>query len=118
MTSEERKAARIALARSRAERARLALVGTMGDVQARLHPRALLREAAGQLRQQGIEAAEDAVAAARARPGLTVAIAGAIGLIAARRPIARSVMNLFSADEEPAADQEGWNGDGQQEKKA
>lgn len=56
----------------------------MVDIQARLHPRALIRDAMTELRDAGIEIANGTVAAARRNPGPLIGIGATLVAIFAR----------------------------------
>lgn len=85
----------LANARAQADLARGRLVATLGELQQRLHPRALMKEAWEELRERGTEMADDAIRSAKEKPGRTAAIAGAVALFLARKPIAHGVMSLL-----------------------
>lgn len=67
-----------------AAQARAQLTATLVDVQARLHPRALLRDAVAELRETGVEIAQGALAAARKNPGPLIGIGATLVAIFAR----------------------------------
>ncbi len=67
-----------------AARARAQLTATLVDIQARLHPRALLRDAVAELRETGVEIAQSALAAARRNPGPLIGIGATLVAIFAR----------------------------------
>ncbi len=67
-----------------AAQARAQLTATLVDVQARLHPRALLRDAVAELRETGVEIAQGALAAARRNPGPLIGIGATLVAIFAR----------------------------------
>ncbi len=94
----------LALARLRAELARKRLLGTLGDIRDRLNPRTLAEEAWESVRERGGEAAAEMVRTVREKPGRSAAIAGAIALFMARRPIARGVMSLLNRGNEDETD--------------
>lgn len=77
----------VAAARIEAERSRARLMATAHELQERISPRTLAREAWQGARNKGADLAEDAVDAVRARP---VASGGAVALLAlflARHPL-------------------------------
>ena len=80
MTAEEELA--VAQAKSRAARAQL--TATMVDIQARLNPRVLLREAVEEVRDTGLQLIRDGLATARAHPGPLFGIAATIAAFVAR----------------------------------
>ena len=90
MTSE---GVQIAKARANVATARAKLTDTLGDLQHRLDPRAKVRAALDDVREHGSDLADRANVIVRERPTVTVAAAGLIAFVIARRPIAR----LFSA---------------------
>lgn len=72
------------IAEIEATQARARLTGTLVDVQARLHPRALIRDAVAELRDTGVEIAQGAMAAARRNPGPLIGIGATLVAIFAR----------------------------------
>ncbi|MDX3885444.1 MAG: DUF3618 domain-containing protein [Sphingomonas sp.] len=96
----------IANARARAAAARARLGGTLGEIQARLNPKALAREAWDELREHGEELAAEALAAAKEKPARTAAIAGGVALFLARKPIVRGIMHLLAKRDEAGTDEE------------
>ena len=104
----------LANARARADAARTRLAGTLGRIQARLHPRALMKEAWEEVREQGGELAAKAMRDVQEKPGRTAAIAGAVALFLAREPIARGVKHLLGgADDDAEHDAEDDNATGE-----
>jgi hypothetical protein len=79
----------LALVELRSVQARQRLAGTLGEIQARLNPKALAREAAQELRDAGENLAHEGLQAARRHPLTIAGVVAAIGLFAARRPIRR-----------------------------
>jgi hypothetical protein len=81
-----------------AARARVRLTGTLVDLQARLHPRALARDAIEELRDTGIDIVRGALAAAQRNPGPIIGIGATLVAIFARDWL----INAFAAHEDPA----------------
>lgn len=77
----------IAEAEREVERARARLLDTAAELQERLHPRTLAREAWEGAKIKGADLAEEAVDAVRARPLAAGGIAAAIALFLAREPL-------------------------------
>jgi hypothetical protein len=77
----------LALAERHSEAARQRLAHTLVEIQARLNPRALAREAAQELREAGEELARESVDAMRRHPLTLAGVAGAVALFLARRPL-------------------------------
>lgn len=77
----------IAAARVEVERARARLMETAAELQERLSPRTLAREAWEGAKIKGADLAEEAVDAVRARPLAATGIAAAIALFLAREPL-------------------------------
>lgn len=92
-------AADLVLARSRAEAARARLTGTLVDIQARLNPKALAREAMGELKEAAQDLARGGVAELKRHPVTLASGAAAIALLLARGPIRRLIE--ASRDETP-----------------
>lgn len=90
----------VARAQAEAEASRARLMGTIGELQVRLQPKVLAHDAATRLKVRGSELADDAMDAARERPGVVGAAAGAIVLFLLRRRIGRLVGRLFSGRDE------------------
>ena len=86
-------------ARRRAEAARKRLAGTLVDLQARLNPKALAREAMGELKEAAQDLARGGVAELKRHPVTLASGAAAIALLLARGPIRRLVEG--SRDETP-----------------
>jgi Protein of unknown function (DUF3618) len=90
----------LAVAEARSEQARQRLAGTLVEIQARLNPKALAREAAQELREAGQELAREGLETVK-RHQLTMAgVATAVGLFLARRPL-RSLIGKIP-DETPS----------------
>jgi hypothetical protein len=84
------------LARRRAYLARRHLLRTLTEIRDRLHPRALAGEAWEKVRDRGEEMAAGAVRSVKEKPGRAAAIAGAVALFLARKPIADGVKALLA----------------------
>lgn len=77
----------VTAARIEVERARARLIDTAGELQERLKPRTLARDAWEGAKVKGADLAEEAVDAVRARPLAAGGIAAAIALFLAREPL-------------------------------
>lgn len=77
----------IAAARIEAERARGRLMDTARELQERLSPARLSRDAWQGAKTKGADLAEDAVDAVRSRPAMAGGVAAAIALFLARDPL-------------------------------
>jgi hypothetical protein len=89
----------LAVAAQRSAQARQRLAGTLVEIQARLNPKALAREAAQDLREAGHELAREGIESVKRHP-LTVAGAlAAIGLFVARRPVRALLAKLPDQDQ-------------------
>jgi ElaB/YqjD/DUF883 family membrane-anchored ribosome-binding protein len=77
----------IAAARIEAERRRARLVATAHELQDRLSPKTLARDAWQGAKEKGADLAEDAVDAVRARPLATTGVVAAITMFLAREPL-------------------------------
>ena len=77
----------IAAARIEAERARARLMGTATELQERLSPKILARDAWEGAKIKGADLAEDAVDAVRARPVAAGGLVAALTLFLAREPL-------------------------------
>ena len=86
MTDVKVEAARIEVERSRAQ-----LLGTAKELQTRLEPGKLTRDAWQSAKEKGADLAEDAVDAVRKRPYAAGGVVAALALFIAREP----VMQLF-----------------------
>jgi len=89
-------------ARERAKAARARLTATLGEIQARLAPKTIVRDAVDNLRENASAFAGDTVAAVRSRPIAATAIAAGIGLLLARKPILRAAKRFSDGDETAA----------------
>ena len=77
----------IAAARIEAERRRARLIATAHELQARLSPGTLAKDAWQGAKEKGADLAEDAVDAVRARPLATTGVVAAITMFLAREPL-------------------------------
>ena len=85
----------IARARAEAEAARHRLMDTAGELQERLKPATLARDAWAGAKAKGADLAEDAVDAVKARPLAATGVAAAIALFLAREPVIEMTGRLF-----------------------
>ncbi len=77
----------ILAARADAEQAKSQLMATIEELQQRIAPRTLAREAWDGAKSKGADMAEDAVDAVRARPVAAGGIVAALALFLAREPL-------------------------------
>jgi hypothetical protein len=97
---------RIVEARAEVERSREALIDTARELQQRLQPKTLAREAWESAKVKGADMAVDAVDAVKRRPVATGGIIAAIAMFLARDPIKDGVSRMVDAmtsDKEPPA---------------
>ncbi|MDO7841187.1 DUF3618 domain-containing protein [Sphingomonas immobilis] len=87
-------------AEERSQLARSRLAGTLVAIQARLKPAALARDAIDELRETGQELAHAGIAAAKRNPLRVAGVVAAVGLFAARGPIA-ALFRRKPAETEP-----------------
>lgn len=73
------------------------LAATMREIQDRLNPRVLLREAWGEVRERGDLLAGEALDAARKRPAAVAGMVAAVAAVALRHPLGRTAAKLFFA---------------------
>ena len=88
---------RIVEAEARVSDAREALINTARELQQRLAPRTLARDAWESAKVKGADIAEDAVDAVKRRPVATGGIVAAIAMFLARDPIKHQVSRLYDA---------------------
>ncbi|MBY0582117.1 MAG: hypothetical protein K2P68_04260 [Sphingomonas sp.] len=74
----------LAAAEAKANAARRDLTATLVDIQARLNPRSLIRDAAEELRDTGVEMLRAGLSQARKHPGPLIGIAATIAAYVAR----------------------------------
>jgi ElaB/YqjD/DUF883 family membrane-anchored ribosome-binding protein len=96
-------AADLPLAKARAEAARARLAGTLVDLQARLNPKALAREAVGELKEAAQEMARDGLESLKRHPLTLAGAAAAIGLFMARGPLRQFIEGDSDETPEPPA---------------
>ena len=77
----------IAAARIEAERARASMVATAQQLQDRLSPKTLKREAIEGVKHKSADLVEDAVDAVRSRPVATGGVVAALAIFLAREPL-------------------------------
>ena len=95
---------RIIAAQANVAEAREALIETARELQQRLAPRTLARDAWESAKVKGADLAEDAVDAVKRRPVATGGVVAAIAMFLAREPIKHGVSRLVHAmtsDDEP-----------------
>lgn len=83
------------LAEARVTEARSRLTGTVGDIQRRLQPQLLFKNAWDGVRENSASLADDMVETAKARPGAAAGVAVGIAALALRRPIGRLLRRAF-----------------------
>jgi hypothetical protein len=83
-------------AKSDAMAARVRFLDTLGEAQQRLKPGNLANEAWTGVKRKSAEAAGNAVAAAKKRPGTVALVLGGLALFLARKPLGRGVGRLVS----------------------
>ena len=96
---------RILQAQASVSTAREALIDTARELQQRLQPKTLVREAWESAKVKGADIAEDAVDAVKRRPVATGGIIAAIAMFLAREPIMDGVARLYggmTSDDEEA----------------
>ncbi len=89
--------ARILAAQANVAEAREALIDTARELQQRLQPKTLAREAWESAKVKGADMAEEAVDAVKRRPVATGGIIAAIAMFLAREPIKDGVRNIYDA---------------------
>ncbi|MFL6740639.1 MAG: DUF3618 domain-containing protein [Sphingomicrobium sp.] len=77
----------VAAARIEAERCRARLIGTAEQLQQRLSPKRLTKDAWEGAKDKGADLAENAVDAVRSRPLAATGVVAAVGLFLARKPL-------------------------------
>jgi hypothetical protein len=88
---------RVIEAQAAVAEARGKLINTARDVQQRLQPKTLAREAWESAKNKGADIAEDAVDAVKRRPVATGGIIAAVAMFLAREPIKDGVSRLYDA---------------------
>ena len=89
--------ARITKAQQEVDQAREALIDTARDLQQRLQPKTLARDAWESAKVKGADMAEDAVDAVKRRPVASGGIIAAIAMFLAREPIKDGVGRVYDA---------------------
>jgi len=92
-------APQVAAARIEVERSRARLMSTAHELQERISPRVLARDAWQGARNKGADLAEDAVDAVRARPVASGSVVAALALFLARHPLMDLASKLTGGDE-------------------
>ena len=90
----------IAAARGEVERSRERLMATAHQLQERLSPKILARDAWQGAKEKGADLAEASVDAARARPLVTGGVVAAIAMFLAREPLMDLAGSLFKSGRE------------------
>ena len=88
---------RIVTAEAQVAETREALIDTARELQQRLQPKTLAREAWESAKVKGADLAEDAVDAVKRRPVATGGVIAAIAMFFAREPIKDGVSRLYDA---------------------
>ena len=87
----------IAAARIEAERARGNMIATAHELQDRISPKTLAKDAWEGAKNKGADFAEDAVDAVRARPVAATGVVAAVTLFLAREPLMDLASKLFDS---------------------
>ena len=93
----------VADARRRAEQAQQRLIDTVHELQARIAPKTLARDAWAGAKSKGADLAEDAVDAVRKRPVAATGIVAALALFLAREPLIDLAGRLVNCKDETKA---------------
>lgn len=88
---------RVTEARANVAEAREALIETARELQLRLQPKTLARDAWESAKAKGADMAEEAVDAVKRRPVATGGIIAAIAMFLAREPIKDGIKNVYDA---------------------
>jgi ElaB/YqjD/DUF883 family membrane-anchored ribosome-binding protein len=91
----------LAIARLRAERARARLAGTLVDIQARLNPKALVREAFDELKEAAQEIAREGIDGLKRHPLTLAGVSAAVGVFLARGPLKHLIKVYLDETPEP-----------------
>ncbi|QNQ11505.1 DUF3618 domain-containing protein [Sphingomonas alpina] len=99
----------LAFAKKRSAEAREKLAGTLVELQARLNPKALAREAIQELKEAGQEMAREGLEAAKRHPLTLAGAATAVGIFLARKPLSKLISEFGETQaetttREPAGD--------------
>jgi len=89
-------------ARANVERTRARLIDTARELQERISPRTLARDAWDSAKERGAGLAEDAVDAVRKRPMVAGGVIAALALFLGRDPILDYASKLMNGKDEPA----------------
>ncbi len=92
----------LAAAQARSANARQRLSATLVELQARLKPKALVRDAVQELREAGHELTREGLEMARRHPLTLASIATGVGLFLARRPL-RALIETMPEEMPPPA---------------
>jgi ElaB/YqjD/DUF883 family membrane-anchored ribosome-binding protein len=92
----------LAFAKKRSAEARERLAGTLVELQARLNPKALAREAIQELKEAGQEMAREGLEAAKRHPLTLAGAATAVGVFLARKPLSKLISELGTSGTEDA----------------
>lgn len=98
--------AAIVAARARALAARARLDASLAVAKQRLNPKSLAADAVGSAADRASVAAQTGIQAVRDRPAVAAAVAGAIGLALARKPILGWAGGLLGRDDATAPEPE------------
>lgn len=85
----------LVLARAKVAAARGRLIGTAHQIQRRLRPDELARDALEGVRTKSAELAADALDVARARPGVSAGAAAGVAALVLRKPLVRLARRLL-----------------------
>ena len=93
----------VAAARIEAERARAQLMATAHELQERLSPKTMARDAWEGAKVKGADLAEDAVDAVRARPVAAGGMVAAVAMFLAREPLMGLAGKLFDGSKDKSS---------------
>jgi hypothetical protein len=91
---------RLQQAQRNSDAARAKLAETLSEIEKKLNPRTLIREAVSEVRLSLMEMAGDAVGSLRAHPLKTLGAAASLAAFATQSPIGQTLMSLFLARKE------------------
>jgi len=94
VSAEKPDSPQVAAARIEAARARSKLMGTAHELQERISPKTLTREAWEGAKTKGADLVEDAVDAVKSRPLTTTGVVAAIAMFLAREPLMDLASNV------------------------
>ncbi|MES2055754.1 MAG: DUF3618 domain-containing protein [Pseudomonadota bacterium] len=89
----------LAFARMRSAEARQRLAGTLVELQARLNPKALAREAIQELKEAGQEVVREGLETAKRHPLTLAGAATAVGIFLARKPLSKLISEFSDTGE-------------------